>query len=73
MTMWVRSLALLSGLRIQYCCDLWYRSQLRLGPCIAVAVVQASSCGSYSTPSLGTSNATGVALKRIMGHLCLPM
>ena len=26
----VRSLALLSGLRIQCCCELWYRSQMRL-------------------------------------------
>ena len=31
MRMRVRSLALLSGLGIQYCCELWYRSQMQLG------------------------------------------
>ena len=35
----VRSLALLSGLGIQYCYVLWCRLHRRLGPCIAVAVV----------------------------------
>ena len=34
-----RSLALLSGLRIQRCYELWCRSQMRLGSGIAVAVV----------------------------------
>ena len=28
MRLWVRSLALLSGLRIQHCCELWCRSQM---------------------------------------------
>ena len=51
----VQSLALLSGLRIQRCCELWCRSQMRLRSCVAVALVQASSCGSNWTPSLGTS------------------
>ena len=32
-------LALLSGLRIQCCHEVWCRSQTRLGSCIAVAVV----------------------------------
>ena len=32
------SLALLSGLRIQCCCELWYRSQTRLGSQVAVAL-----------------------------------
>ena len=36
MRVWVRSLALLSGLRIH---ELWCRSQARLGFCIAVASV----------------------------------
>ena len=31
-------LASLSGLRTQHCCELWYRSQARLGAGIAVAV-----------------------------------
>uniref|UniRef100_A0A8D1HXE7 Uncharacterized protein n=1 Tax=Sus scrofa TaxID=9823 RepID=A0A8D1HXE7_PIG len=35
----VRSLALLSGLRIQCCCELWCRLQMWLGAHIAVAVV----------------------------------
>ena len=37
--MQMRSLALLSGLRIQHCHKLWYRSQIRLGTRDAVAVV----------------------------------
>ena len=50
---WVQSLASLGGLRIQHCCQLWYRSQawLRSG----MAVTQAGSCSSDSSPSLGTS------------------
>ena len=34
-----QSLALLSGLRIQHCCELWCKLQKRLGSGIAVAVV----------------------------------
>ena len=48
----VRSLASLSGLRTQDCCELWCRSQMQLGSHVAVAVAEASS--SDSTPSLGT-------------------
>ena len=33
------SLALLSGLRIQRCCELWCRLQMRLRSGVAVAVV----------------------------------
>ena len=51
----VRSLALLIGLRIRQCCELWCRSQTRLGSGIAVAVAQAGGYSSNSTPSLGTS------------------
>ena len=51
----VQFLASISGLRIQHCCELWYRLPMWLRSCIAVAVVQASSCSSDSTPSLGTS------------------
>ena len=36
----------LSGLRIRRYCELWYRSQMWLGPGIAGAVVQAGSCSS---------------------------
>ena len=34
----VRSLALLSGLMIRHCRELWCRLQMRLGSCIAVAL-----------------------------------
>ena len=40
---------------IHHCCELWYRSQMWLGPGIAVAVVQASNCSFNSTPGLETS------------------
>ena len=36
--LWVRSLALLSGLRIQRCPELWCRLQTQLGSGIAVAL-----------------------------------
>ena len=67
----VRSLALLSVLRIQHCHELWCRLQMQLGSGVAVAVVYAGSYSSDSTPSMGTSichrcspKAAGVALKR---------
>ena len=53
--MQVRSLAMLSRSKIQGCCELWCRLKMRLGSGVAVAVVQAGSCSSNSTPSLGTS------------------
>ena len=37
----IRSLALLSGLRIQRCGELWCRSQTTLGSCVAMAVARA--------------------------------
>ena len=55
MRMQIRSLALLSGLRIQHYHELWCRSRPQLRARIAVAVVQADSCSSYSIPNLGTS------------------
>ena len=53
--MQVRSLALLSGLRIWRCCELWYRLQmpLRHQSRVAVAVGWAGNYSSDSTPSLG--------------------
>ena len=39
MRMQVRSLALLSGLRIQHCHELWCGSQMWLGSRVAVALV----------------------------------
>ena len=62
MRLQIRSLALLSGLRIWLCRELWCRLQMWLGSRIAVALAQAA--GSYSselTPSLGTSYAMGAA------------
>ena len=47
--------ALLSGLRIWRCRELWSRLQMRLGSCIAVAVAQDGSYSSDQTSSLGTS------------------
>ena len=51
--MQVRSLHLLSELRIQHCHELWSSLQAWLRYCVAVAV--AGSYSSDSTPSLGTS------------------
>ena len=39
MRLWVRSLALLNGLRLWHCHELWYRLQMCLGSGVAVAVV----------------------------------
>ena len=36
--MWVQSLFSLGGLRIWCCYELWCRSQVRLGSCVAMAV-----------------------------------
>ena len=55
MRMCIRSLALLNEIRIQCCCELWYRLQMWLRSHIVVAMVQAGSYSSTSTPSLGTS------------------
>ena len=52
----VRSPALLSGLRIWHCCELWCRSQMRFGSCVAVAPIQPLA---WELPY-----AAGVALKK---------
>ena len=44
--------------------QMWRTSQMPLGPGVAVAVAQASSCSSDATTSLGNSNVTGTALKK---------
>ena len=54
MSLQVRSLASLSGLRIWCGCELWCRSQMQLGSDIAVAVMSARGNSSDQTPSLGT-------------------
>ena len=51
----VRPLASLSGSRIRCCRELGCGSQTLLGSRVAVALVQAGSYSSDSTPSLGTS------------------
>ena len=58
----VRSLTLLSDLRIHCCCELW--SQTRLQSCVAVAVAQAGSCSSDFTLAWEPPYATSAALKR---------
>ena len=60
----IRSLDSLSGLRIRHCHELWRRSQIWLGSCIAVAVAVASSCSSNLTPNLGTSIFCACGLKK---------
>ena len=60
----VWSLASLSGLSIWHCSELWCRSPTRLESGIAVAVVQASSYSSASTPSLGTPMCQGCGPKK---------
>ena len=57
MRLWVRSLALLSGLKICRCCELWCSLQMWLGSHDALALAQAG--GYSSTPSLGTSICCG--------------
>ena len=60
----VWSLALLSGLSIRHCRELWCRLQTWLRSGITVAVVQAGSYSSDSTPSLGTSICHGCGPKK---------
>ena len=61
MRMHVQSLASLSGLRIWH--ELWCRSQMRLGSCVALAAAWGGGYSSDLTPSLGTSICAGAALK----------
>ena len=53
-----------SGSGIQHCHELWYKSQMRLGSHVAGAEVQAGSCSSDLTPSLGTSICHGCCPKK---------
>ena len=66
----VRFLALLSGLRIQRCCELWCRLQTGRGSGVAVAVVPASSCNSNSTPSPETCIGCRCGPKKEKKKLC---
>ena len=60
----VRSLALLSGLSIQCCHELWCRLQMWLGSLVAMAVMQAGSYSSDLTLAWDPPNAEGVAQKK---------
>ena len=60
----IQPLASLSGLRIQCRCELWCSLQTQLGSHIAMAVAQAGSYSSDSTPSLGTSIRHGYGPKK---------
>ena len=53
----VRSSASLSGLRIQCCHELWYRSQTRLGSGVAVAVARLAAVALILTLAWETSYA----------------
>ena len=64
MRMQVRALALLRGLRIQCCRELWCRSQRWLQSCVAVAMVQVGSYSSKLTPGLETSICHEYSLKK---------
>ena len=55
----VQSLALLSGLRIWWCPELWCRLQMWLGSGVTVAVVWVCSCSSDLTLNLGMSVCCG--------------
>ena len=59
----VQSLALLSGLNIRHCHELWCRWQRQLGSCVAVAGGQAGSCSSNLTVAWELPYAVHVALK----------
>ena len=64
MRMQVPSLASLSRLRIQRCCEQWCRWQAWLRSCLAVAVVKANGYSSDSIPSLGTPICCGCSPKK---------
>ena len=60
----VQSLALLIGLGIRCCRELWCRSQTWLGSRVAVTLVQAGGYSSDSIPSLGTYICLGSGLRK---------
>ena len=60
----VRSLALLSGLRIQRCHELWYRLQTRLGSGVAVLWCRLAAVAPIGPLAWETSYVTGAALKK---------
>ena len=67
------SLASLSRLSIQCCCELWCRLQMLLGTRVTVAMAQASGCSSNRTSSLGAliCHRCGPKKKTIKGQMLL--
>ena len=59
----IQPLALLSGLRIRCCHELWCRFQTQLGSCVAVTVAKARSLAPIQPLAWEPPHATGVALK----------
>ena len=57
-------MASFSGLGLWHCCELWCRLQRWFGSGVAVAVVQASSYSSDSTPAWEPPYATGAAIRK---------
>ena len=60
----VRSLALLSGLRIQCCCELWYRLQSCLDPVLLWLWLRLAAAALIGPQARELSHAVGTALKR---------
>ena len=61
---WVRSLSLLVGLRIQHCYKPWHGSQMQLRSRVAVAVAQASAAALIHPVAWELPSASDVAVKR---------
>ena len=60
----VRSLALLSGLRIRHCHELWCRSQTQLGSRVAVALFRPVATAPIQPLAWEPPHATGAALEK---------
>ena len=63
-SMWVRSLALISGLRIRHCRELQWRSQRRLRSCMAVAGGRPAAVAPNQPLAWELPYASSVALKK---------
>ena len=64
MRMWDQHLALLAGLRIQRCCELWCRSQMRLGSSVAVTWSRLAAITPIWLLAWELPYAAGAALKK---------
>ena len=70
MKIWVQSLALLSGLRIWPCCEMWCRSQMRLRSGVAVAMGSWQLQLRFHPLAWELPHAAGLALKRRKKKKC---